>query len=226
MRKGILGKKIAMTQLYSENGTLIPVTVIKAGPCTILEVKGSKEDTSRAIKLGFEDKKKSRVNKPDLGNFKKAKSDPKAFIKELAFESVEGYKEGQEIKVDIFEKGEFVDVTGTSKGKGFQGGMKRWNWTAGKAGHGSMHHRRVGSIGASSYPSRVFKGQHMPGHLGAEKVTVQSLEIVSVDKDANLLVVKGAVPGHNNSYVTLKSAKKRPSPVKAGTEKEQAKKKD
>ena len=208
MMKGILGKKIGMTQLYTEKGVLVPVTLIEAGPCTVLDVKEKIKDKGVAIRLGFEDKKESRTNKPDMGNFKKAKSSPKKFVKEIYIESKEGYKEGQKINVDIFQKGEFIDVTGISKGKGFQGGMKRWNWTAGKAGHGSMHHRRVGSIGASSFPSRVHKGKTMPGHLGLEKVTVQNIEIISVDVELNLLTVKGTVPGHNNAYLEVRSAKK------------------
>jgi large subunit ribosomal protein L3 len=209
MQKGILGKKIGMTQFYTEQGVLVPLTLIEAGPCAILEVKKSAKSKCAAMKLGFEDKKESRTNKPDLGNFKKGKSLPKRFVKEIRLEPTEECKVGQEIKVDIFQEGEFVDITGTSKGKGFQGGMKRWNWTAGKGGHGSMHHRRVGSIGASSFPSRVHKGKTMPGHMGAETVTVQHLKILRVDKDNNLLAVKGTVPGHNNSYLTVKSAKKK-----------------
>ena len=207
--KGILGKKIGMTQLYTEKGALVVVTLIEAGPCTVLGVKELAKDNYTAIKLGFDNKKESRTIKPDLGNFKKADSKPKRFVKEIRLESTEGYKVGQEIKVDIFKEGEFVDITGISKGKGFQGGMKRWNWTGGDSGHGSMHHRQVGSIGASSFPSRVFKGHHMPGHMGVEKTTIQNLRILRVDKDKNLLVVKGTVPGHNNSYLTVRSAKKK-----------------
>ncbi len=208
MKKGILGKKIGMTQLYTEKGILVPVTLIEAGPCTVLDVKEEVKGKGTAIRFGFEDKKESRTNKPDLGNFKKAKSTPKKFVKEIYIKSDEGYKEGQVINVDIFQKGEFVDVTGVSKGKGFQGGMKRWNWTAGKESHGSMHHRRVGSIGASSFPSRVHKGKTMPGHVGSEKVTVQHIEILSVDVEHNLLAVKGTVPGHNNAYLEIRSPKK------------------
>jgi len=207
--KGILGKKIGMTQLYTEKGALVVVTLIEAGPCAVLGVKELAKDNYTAIKLGFDNKKESRTIKPDLGNFKKADSKPKRFVKEIRLESTEGYKVGQEIKVDIFKEGEFVDITGISKGKGFQGGMKRWNWTGGDSGHGSMHHRQVGSIGASSFPSRVFKGHHMPGHMGVEKTTIQNLRILRVDKDKNLLVVKGTVPGHNNSYLTVRSAKKK-----------------
>ena len=212
--KGILGKKIGMTQLYTSDGVLAPATLIEAGPCTILNVKENPKQKNAVIKLGFDDKKESRTNKPELGNFKKIKSTPKRFVKELPFESVEGHKAGHEIKVDIFQEGEIVDITGTSKGKGFQGGMKRWNWTGGKSGHGSMHHRRVGSIGASSFPSRVHKGKTMPGHLGCEKTTVQHLEILRVDKEHNLLVVRGTIPGHNNSYITVKLAKKKVGVVK------------
>ena len=144
-----------------------------------------------------------------MGNFKKANSTPKNFIKEIRVNSVEGYKPGDEIKVGIFQKGSFVDITGTSKGKGFQGGMVRWNWTGSWRGHGSMHHRRIGSIGASSFPSRVVKGHHMPGHLGDERVTIQNLEVIEVDTEQNLLVVKGTVPGHNNSYLTIRHSKKK-----------------
>ncbi len=208
MSKGLLGKKIGITQLYAEKGVLVPVTIIEAGPCTVIQLKNPEKDKYAAIKLGFDDKKETRTNKSDLGNFKKVNSIPKKFIKEIRVDSLEGYKEGQKISVDIFKTGEFVDITGISKGKGFQGGMKRWNWTAGKAGHGSMHHRQPGSIGASSFPSRVFKGQHMPGHMGRERITVQNLQILRVDKDKNLLVVKGTIPGHNNSYLTVRGARK------------------
>lgn len=206
--KGILGKKIGMTQFFTEQGVLVPATLIEAGPCIVLQVKNTAKDKYLAIKLGFDNKKESRTNKADLGSFKKADSNPKRYIKEMRLDPSEEYKVGQEIKVDIFKEGEFVDITGISKGKGFQGGMKRWNWTAGKGGHGSMHHRQPGSIGASSFPSRVFKGHHMPGHLGAERITVQSLKILKIDNANNLLLVNGATPGHNNSYLVIKKAKK------------------
>ncbi len=225
MQKGILGKKIGMTQLYTKEGVLQPVTLIQAGPCTVLQVKKSASGLYTSLKLGFDDKKESRTNKPALAIFKKAKSNPKKFVKEVRAEPSGEYKAGEEIDVGIFKEGEFVDVTGVSKGKGFQGGMKRWNWTAGKSGHGSMHHRRPGSIGASSFPSRVVRGHHMPGHLGTEKVTMQNLEIIRVDKDNNILVVKGTVPGHNNAYIAVRSAKKIPSaPEAKGAEKTEKKK--
>ncbi len=209
MVKGILGKKIGATQLYMQDGTLVPVTVIEAGPCAILQMKNDVKDKYTALKLGFENKSEKRTNKPDMGNFKKANAVPKRFIKEIRVDSLEGYKVGDEVKADIFQKGSFVDIAGTSKGKGFQGGMVRWNWTGSWRGHGSMHHRAVGSIGASSFPSRVVKGHHLPGHLGAETVTVQNLEVIDIDLDKNLLVVKGTVPGHNNSFLTIRQAKKR-----------------
>lgn len=214
--KGILGRKIGMTQLYAEGGKLMPVTLIEAGPCAVLQIAESPKDKYRSIKLGFDDRKESRTNKADLGNFKKAKSKPKRFVREIRFEPKDEYVVGEEIKADIFDAGEFVDVTGVSKGKGFQGGMKRWHWKGGPKSHGSTSHRRPGSIGASSFPSRVLKGHHMPGHLGAEKVTTQNLEILKVDKERNILVVKGTVPGHNNSYVTVSSARKMPG-IKANT---------
>ncbi|MBN1871520.1 MAG: 50S ribosomal protein L3 [Candidatus Omnitrophica bacterium] len=207
--KGILGKKIGMTQLYTEDGVLIPVTIVEAGPCAVIQIKTESKDKYNAIKLGFDDIKEKRAVKAKKSIFKKAKSDVKRFIREIRLDSVEGYEVGHVLKADIFSKGEYVDVTGMSKGKGFQGGMKRWNWTAGKAGHGSMHHRRVGSIGGSSFPSRVHKGKTMPGQLGNEKVTSQNLEIINVDKEASLMAIKGAIAGHNNSYIVIKSAKKK-----------------
>ncbi|MFH0839781.1 MAG: 50S ribosomal protein L3 [Candidatus Omnitrophota bacterium] len=216
MANGILGKKIGQTQLYTEGGALVSVTVIEAGPCTILQIKEPAKDKYMAIKLGFENKREKNTNKPDMGNFKKVNSAPKRFVREIRVASLEGYSAGGEIKVDIFHKGSFVDIVGTSKGKGFQGGMKRWNWHGSWGGHGSMHHRRVGSIGASSFPSRVVKGHHMPGHMGNERVTIQNLEVIEVDTDKNLLVVKGTVPGHNNSFLTIHQSKKRTGAAKSG----------
>lgn len=214
-----------MTQLYTKQGALIPVTVIEAGPCTVLEVNDLSSGKPLSVKLGFDDKKESRTNKAESANFKKAKSKPKKYVKQLRAKIASDYKIGQEIKVDIFKAGDFVDIIGISKGKGFQGGMKRWNWTAGKSGHGSMHHRRVGSIGASSFPSRVFRGKHMPGHMGTDRVTVQNLEIIKVDADKNLLVIKGTVPGHNNAYITVRSSIKRPpAPESDGGQDKKAKK--
>ncbi len=208
MATGILGKKIGMTQIFRDNGNLIPVTLVEAGPCPVLQVKSKETDGYFSIQLGFEDKKESRTNKPDLGRFKTANSHPKRFVKELRPSTDEKWTKGDIIKID-FKQGEFVDVTGVSIGKGFQGGMKRWHWKGGPKTHGSTSHRRVGSIGASSDPSRVFKGHHLPGHMGNEKKTVQNLEVIRVDLENNLLLVKGAVPGPRNGYLIIRKAKKK-----------------
>lgn len=202
---GILGKKIGMTQIFDKEGNILEVTVIQAGPCPVLALK----ESPLKIQVGFEATKESRVRKPQLAFFKKIGVAPTRVIREFRSNDNKDYQVGQEIKADIFKAGDFVDVSGISKGKGFAGGMKRWNWSGGPAGHGSMHHRRVGSIGASSDPSRVYRGQHMPGHMGAERVTVQSLRIMEVDVDKNLLVIKGAVPGAKNSIVEIKLSRKR-----------------
>jgi large subunit ribosomal protein L3 len=202
---GILGKKIGMTQIFDKQGNILEVTVIQAGPCPVLALK----DSPLKVQVGFDVTKESRVRKPQLAYFKKIGVAPIRVIREFGSTDNKDYQVGQEIKASIFRAGDFVDVAGISKGKGFAGGMKRWNWSGGGASHGSMHHRRVGSIGASSDPSRVYRGQHMPGHMGAERVTVQSLRIMEVDADKNLLVIKGAVPGARNSIVEIKLSKKR-----------------
>jgi len=218
---GLLGKKIGMTQAFGTDGEVIPLTVIEAGPCAVLQVKSADRDGYFAIQLGFGEKKESRANKPDLGRFKKAGVPPKRFVREIRVVQGETekddkeYKLGQEILVDVFQQGDFVDISGISVGKGFQGGMKRWHWSGGPETHGSMSHRRPGSIGASSDPSRVFKGQHLPGRMGGKKVTTQNLEVVRVDKENNLLLVKGAVPGHKNSYLVIKKAKKKENSLAA-----------
>jgi large subunit ribosomal protein L3 len=209
MSLGILGKKIGMTQIFRENGLRIPVTVIEAGPCFILQVKKNQTDGYCAIQFGFDEKKELRTKKPDLNRFKKVSVTPKRFIREIRTTENENYQLGQRITVEIFNVGDYVDVTGISIGKGFQGGMKRWHWKGGPKTHGSTSHRRPGSIGSSSDPSRVFKGHHLPGHMGQDKVTVQNLEVIKVDRENNLLAVKGAVPGHRNSYLIIKKAKKK-----------------
>lgn len=201
---GLLGKKVGMTQIFNERGDFIPVTVIEAGPCPILAVK------EKSIQLGFlKITKEKRVRKSAKGFFDKIKVAPLKFIKEVSKDPAVEYKVGDEIKADLFKAGDFVDVSGVSKGKGFQGGMKRWHWAGGPETHGSTSHRRVGSIGSSTTPGRVIKGHHMPGHMGDEKVTVQSLRVVKVDAENNILVVKGAVPGCKNSYLVITKAKKR-----------------
>ena len=205
MIRGIMGKKIGMTQIFDSEGNITPVTVVEAGPCTVLGLK----DKPMKVVLGYETVKETRLQKPVLGFFKKIGQTPLKHVKEFESADNKDYKIGDQLKADLFKAGDFVDVTGTSIGKGFQGGMVRWNWNGGPAAHGSMHHRRVGSIGSSSDPSRVYKGQHMPGHMGMDTVTVQSLRVMRVDADQNLILVKGAVPGHKNGVVVINMSKKR-----------------
>jgi len=206
MARGLLGKKLGMTQIFDSDGNVIPVTVIEAGPCRIL---GLIDTPHKKIKLGFEVVRESRVKKPRSGFFKKIGVPPVRFIREFELTDGKEYEVGQEIKTDLFKPGDFVDVTGVSKGKGFQGGVKRWHWRGGPDTHGSMHHRRVGSIGASADPSRVYRGTHMPGQMGARKVSVQGLRVMQVDPENNLLIVKGAVPGHRRSLLAINLSKKK-----------------
>lgn len=208
MAVGILGRKVGMTQVFRNDGWIIPVTVIEAGPCYILQVKTKEKNGYDAVQLGFADKKEKSTNKPDLGKFKKINIPPKRFIRELRITPEQKFEVGQELKVDMFAAGDAVDVTGTSIGKGFQGGMKRWHWKGGPKTHGSTSHRRVGSIGSSTTPGRVLKGHHLPGRMGGDTVTVQNLEVVKVDPENNLLVVEGAVPGPKKSFLIIKKAKK------------------
>jgi large subunit ribosomal protein L3 len=215
MIRGLLGKKLGMTQIFDKDGNIVPVTVVEAGPCTILELKGSPDK----IKLGYGPMKESTVNKAEKGFFKKIGVNPVRFVQEFFSTSNAEYKVGQELKADVFKVGDFVDVTGVSIGKGFQGGMKRWHWMGGPAAHGSMHHRRIGSIGASADPSRTLKGTNMPGHMGCRKATIQGLYVVNVDAENNTLLIKGAVPGHSNTILTInrsqKKAFKDPNEIKA-----------
>ena len=205
MIRGLLGKKLGMTQIFDEDGTVVPVTVVEAGPCTVLELK----ESPNKIKLGFGSIKESRVNKAQLGFFKKISVSPVRIVKEFFSTDNKDYKVGQEVKVDCFKPGEYVDVTGTSVGKGFQGGMKRWHWKGGPAGHGSMHHRRVGSIGASADPSRTLRGTNMPGQMGDKRATVQGLQVMDVDTENNTILIKGAVPGHQNSILMINRSQKK-----------------
>jgi large subunit ribosomal protein L3 len=200
---GLLGKKIGMTQLFTEAGDKVSVTVIEAGPCAVLAVK------TKSVQLGFDNAKEKSLRNSELGYFKKLGVTPRKFIREIVKDASAEVKVGEEVKADIFTCGDFVDVTGISKGKGFQGGMKRWHWGGGPATHGHTTHRRVGSIGSSTTPGRVFRGHHMPGHMGDDRVTTQNLMVVKVDTVNNLLVVKGAVPGCNNSYCIIRKAKKK-----------------
>ncbi len=201
--KAILGKKIGMTQIFVDNEKAVGVTVIEAGPCPILAVN------KKNIQLGFDAVKEDRVKKPVLGLFKKLNISPRKVIREIRKEENTEYQVGQEIKVGLFKAGDFVDISGTSIGKGFQGGMKRWHWAGGPETHGHTSHRRVGSIGSTTTPGRVWKGHHMPGHMGACKATIQSLKVIKVDVENNLLVVKGGVPGHKNNYLIITKAKKK-----------------
>lgn len=207
---GILGKKIGMTNIFDEKGKNMPITIVEVGPCHVLQVKTKETDGYTAIQLGFGQKRENLVTKPDLARYKKAGVNPVRFVRELRLKDVSAYKLGQKLEADIFAKGDFVDVIGTSIGKGFQGGVRRWNWTGGPSGHGSMFHRAIGSIQSGARLGRVTKGHHMAGHMGVDKVTIQNLEILDIDKEKGLVLVKGSVPGHKNSYLILKEAKKRP----------------
>ena len=207
MIRGLLGRKLGMTQIFDKDGNAVPVTVVEAGPCYILETKDVRAPFK--VKLGFQIVKETRTNKPRLGFFKKVGVPALRLIKEFESTDNKDYKVGQELKADVFKPGDFVDVTGVSKGKGFQGGMKRWNWSGGGATHGSMHHRRVGSIGSSAWPSRPFKGHHMPGHMGDRQVTIQGLRVIKVNPEENLLLIRGAIPGDKNAFVAINRSKKR-----------------
>ncbi|MFD1738283.1 50S ribosomal protein L3 [Bacillus salitolerans] len=205
MTKGILGRKIGMTQVFTENGNLVAVTVIEAAPNVVLQKKTSETDGYEAIQLGFDDLKENRANKPEKGHAVKANTAPKRFIRELRGTSE--LEVGQEVKVDIFAEGDLVDVTGISKGKGFQGSIKRHGQSRGPMSHGSRYHRRPGSMGPIA-PNRVLKGKALPGQMGGERITVQNLEIVKVDTERNLLLVKGNVPGAKKALVTVRGAVK------------------
>ncbi len=209
MKKFILGKKVGMTQIFDEEGLLVPVTVIEAGPMTVVQKKNPDTDGYSAIKVGFGDVLEKRLNKPQKGVFTKLKISPKKYMREFRVENTEQFEVGQEIKIaEMFQSGDRVDVTGTSKGKGFAGAIKRHGFRRGKETHGSKHHRRVGSLGASSDPSRVFKGRKLPGHMGVNRVTVQNLDVVRVDSERNLLLVKGAVPGAKGGLLMIKETVK------------------
>ena len=212
MKKGILGRKIGMTQVFTDSGKLIPVTAISVEPNVVTQIKTSENEGYDAIQLGFEDKREKLATKASIGHTNKAKTAPKRFFREIAGVDVNDYTLGQEISVDVFEEGEVVDVTGTSKGKGFQGAIKRHNQSRGPMSHGSHYHRGPGSMG-TMLPKRVLKGKKLPGHMGALTVTVQNLEVVSVDKENNVILVKGNVPGPKKSLVFIKSAVKNPGKV-------------
>ncbi len=205
--KGILGKKIGMTQIFTEAGEVVPVTVVEAGPVVVTQVKTIENDGYNAVQVGFVDAKEKSLNKPQKGHLAAANT-LKKHLKEFRVESVDAYTVGQEIKADVFAAGEMIDVTGISKGKGFQGPIKRHGQSRGPESHGSRYHRRPGSMGACSYPGRVFKNKKLAGHMGSVKVTVQNLEVVRVDAEKNFILVKGAIPGAKGSVVTIKEAVK------------------
>jgi large subunit ribosomal protein L3 len=207
---GILGIKLGMTQVFAEDGTAVPCTVLQAGPCVVVQRRTKDKDGYDAVQLGLvEFIKPQRVNKALTGHFKKANVAPMRYVGELRTkDSKDETKAGDRVLVDGFQVGELVDVTGVSKGKGFQGGVKRWHYRGGDASHGSMHHRAPGGIGASSFPSRVWKGQHFPGHMGNERKTTKNLRVVKIDTDENLLLVRGSVAGPAGSYIFIRKAKK------------------
>ena len=208
MKKAILATKVGMTQIFNEHGVLTPVTVLQAGPCVVTQVKTEENDGYSAVQVGFVDKREKLVNKPLKGHFDKAGVSYKRYVREFRLENAEEYTLAQEIKADIFAAGDKIDVTAVSKGKGFQGAIKRHGQHRGPMAHGSKFHRHAGSNGACSDPSKVFKGKKMPGQMGHKKITIQNLEVVRVDADKNLLLVKGAVPGPKKSLVTIKETVK------------------
>ena len=208
MKKAILATKVGMTQIFNENGALVPVTVLQAGPCVVTQVKTAENDGYKAVQVGFVDKREKLVNKPQKGHFYKAGVSYKRYVREFKFENAEEYSVKDEIKADIFAAGDKIDATAISKGKGFQGAIKRYGQHRGPMAHGSKFHRHQGSNGSATTPGRVFKGKGMPGHMGSKKITVQNLEVVKVDTDNNLILVKGAVPGPKKSLVTIKETVK------------------
>ncbi len=209
MKKAIIGKKLGMTQVFTPEGVVIPVTVVEAGPCPVVQVKNNEKDGYDAVVVAFDKQKAQRVNKPMTGAFKKAGVDTYRILKELKFENANEYSLGQEIKADIFAEGDTVDVTGTTRGRGYTGVIQRWNQHRLRMTHGTGPvHREVGSMSANSTPSRVFKNKHMPGHYGVERVTIQNLEIVQVDPERNVILVKGCIPGPKGSVVTIREAVK------------------
>ena len=208
MTLGLLGKKLGMTRIYDEAGTVVPVTVIQAGPCPIVQIKNKERDGYCALQLGFDARKESKTNRPEGGHFKKAEIAPTRILREFRVDEMGDYQAGQSVNLEIFEVGDKVDVTGISKGRGFAGSQKRHGSSRGPESHGSRYHRKSGSMGASATPSHVFKLKKTPGHMGAERVTVQNLVVVKLDKENNLVVVRGSIPGSNNGYLMLRKSVK------------------
>ena len=208
MKKAIIGRKVGMTQIFDENGVAIPVTVIEAGPCTVVQVKTTETDGYDAVQLGYGEVKENKVNKPEKGHFTKGNVKPTKHLREFRIDNASEVKVGDEIKVDIFAEGDTVDIQGKTKGKGFQGVIKRHGQSRGPMGHGSMYHRRPGSMGSTSTPGRVFKGKKLPGHMGNTTVTIQNLKVVKVDTEKNAILVKGSVPGNKGVILKIKDAVK------------------
>jgi large subunit ribosomal protein L3 len=207
MSVGLLGKKLGMTQVYNDQGVVIPATLVQAGPCSILQIKGQEKDGYSAVQIGFEDRKKKRATKAETGHCLKAKTSAKKWVREIRDDADTEYQLGQSLTVDIFEGVEKVDVTGTSKGRGFAGVVKRWGFSGGPATHGCTTHRSPGSIGAGTDPGRVFKGKKMAGRMGGVRTTVRNLDVVKIDKSRNLLVIRGAIPGPNGGYIIIRKSK-------------------
>lgn len=208
MAKGIIGKKIGMTQIFSANGAVIPVTVVQAGPCVVVQKKTVESDGYNAIQIGFCEVSEKKINKPMAGHFKKANVAPMKYLREIRLDTADEYNVGQTIGTEIFAEGDLIDIQGVTIGKGFAGGMKRWNFAGGPGGHGSGFHRRLGSIGMKEWPAEVNKGKKMAGHLGVETVTIQRLKVVKVMPEKNVILVQGAVPGHKNGIVYIKETAK------------------
>lgn len=208
MKKAILGRKLGMTQIFNENGRVVPVTVVEAGPCVVLQKKTEEKDGYNAIQVGFEDIREKLANKPKKGHFAKAGVSVKRIVREFRLDNIDEYEVGNEIKADIFAAGDKIDVSGVSKGKGFQGTIKRWNMQRGPMSHGSKYHRAVGSMGAASSPSRTFKNKKMPGQMGNKKATVLNLEVVKIMPEKNVILIKGGVPGPNKGYIVIKNTVK------------------
>ncbi len=206
--KAIIGKKVGMTQIFDEKGLVVPVTVIEAGPCNVVQVKTTETDGYNAVQLGFGEVKEHKLNKPEMGHFKKASVTTQKHLREFRTEDTADIKVGDVVKVDTFAAGDVVDIQGTSKGHGFQGVIKRHGQSRGPMGHGSMYHRRPGSMGSTSTPGRVFKGKNLPGHMGVETVTIQNLKVVAVDLDKNVILVKGSVPGNKGSILKIRNSVK------------------
>lgn len=208
MQKAILGKKLGMTQIFTEDGLLVPVTVVEAGPCVVTQVKTQEKDGYQALQVGFNDIREKLVNKPLKGHFDKGNISYKRYLRELKVDNIQDYNVGSELKADMFAAGDKVDVSGISKGKGFAGTIKRWNQHRGPMSHGSRYHRRPGSMGPSASPGRVFKTKRLPGRMGSDRITVANLEVVKVDAERNLLLIKGALPGSKGTLLTIKETVK------------------